>query len=107
MFAGFIVVIMATIAGFFIQMPALQIVISAGIILLMTGFILFDTSRIVNGGETNYVMATVGLFLSIYNIFHSLLMLLGLLVTNNHPIKDKSEVATSEPPATPERLIVN
>jgi len=78
LFAGFIVVILAMVAGFFIQMPALQIVISAAIILLMSGFILFDTSRIVNGGETNYIMATVSLFLSIYNIFHSLLFLLGM-----------------------------
>jgi len=51
---------------------------SAAIILLMSGFILYDTSRIVNGGETNYVMATVGLFLSLYNIFQSLLFLLGM-----------------------------
>jgi len=66
------------VANLFLQMPALQIVLSAAIILLMSGFILFDTSRIINGGETNYVMATVGLFLSIYNIFTSLLMLLGI-----------------------------
>jgi len=78
LFAGFMVVIMAIVASLFINMPALNIVISAAIILLMSGFILFDTSRIVNGGETNYVMATVSLFLSIYNIFHSLLFLLGM-----------------------------
>lgn len=78
LFAGFMVVILAIVASLFINMPALNIVISAAIILLMSGFILFDTSRIVNGGETNYVMATVSLFLSIYNIFHSLLMLLGM-----------------------------
>ena len=78
LFAGFMVVIMAIIASLFINMPALNIMISAAVILLMSGFILYDTSRIVNGGETNYVMATVSLFLSIYNIFHSLLMLLGM-----------------------------
>lgn len=78
LFAGFMVVILAMVANLFLQMPALQIVLSAAIILLMSGFILFDTSRIINGGETNYVMATVGLFLSIYNIFTSLLMLLGI-----------------------------
>lgn len=78
LFAGFLVVILAMVANLFLQMPALQIVLSAAIILLMSGFILFDTSRIVNGGETNYIRATVGLFLSIYNIFHSLLFLLGM-----------------------------
>lgn len=76
--AGFIVVILAMVANIFLNMPALSIVLSAAIILLMSGFILYDTSRIVNGGETNYIMATVGLYLSIYNIFQSLLMLLGM-----------------------------
>ena len=76
--AGFIVVILAMVANIFMNMPALSIVLSAAIILLMSGFILFDTSRIVNGGETNYIMATVGLYLSIYNIFQSLLFLLGM-----------------------------
>lgn len=78
LFAGFIVVLLAVVANLFLQMPALSIVVSAAIILLMSGFILFDTSRIINGGETNYILATVGLFLSIYNIFQSLLMLLGM-----------------------------
>ncbi len=78
LFAGFMVVIMAVIANIFLSMPGLSIVISAAIILLMSGFILFDTSRIVNGGETNYINATVGLFLSLYNIFQSLLFLLGM-----------------------------
>lgn len=83
LFAGFMVVILAMVAlfglSFFgIHIPAAHIVLSAAIILLMSGFILFDTSRIVNGGETNYVMATVGLYLSIYNIFQSLLFLLGM-----------------------------
>lgn len=76
--AGFIVVLLAMVANIFLQMPALSIALSAAIILLMSGFILFDTSRIVNGGETNYIMATVGLYLSIYNIFQSLLLLLGM-----------------------------
>lgn len=78
LFAGLVVVVLAMVANIFLQMPALSIVMSAAIILLMSGFILFDTSRIVNGGETNYVMATVGLYLSIYNIFQSLLLLLGM-----------------------------
>ncbi len=57
----------------------LQLAISAAVVMLMSGFILFDTSRIINGGETNYVMATVGLYLNIYNLFTALLHLTGAL----------------------------
>ena len=57
---------------------ALHLAISAGIVILMSGLILYDTSRIIHGGETNYVMATVSLYLSIYNIFISLLHIFGL-----------------------------
>jgi modulator of FtsH protease len=74
---GLIVAILAMIANIFLQIPALQLTISAAVILIMSGFILFDTSRIINGGETNYVMATVGLYLSLYNIFVHLLHLLS------------------------------
>lgn len=77
LFAGMIVVLMAMVANIFIEMPALHLAISAVIIMLMSAMILFDTSRIVNGGETNYVRATVSLFLSLYNLFVSLLQLLG------------------------------
>lgn len=59
------------------QLSGLHLAISAAIVMLMSGFILFDTSRILNGGETNYIMATVSLYLSIYNLFTSLLHLLG------------------------------
>ena len=59
------------------QISGLHLAISAAIVLLMSGFILFDTSRILHGGETNYVMATVSMYLSIYNLFTSLLHLLG------------------------------
>lgn len=59
------------------QISGLHLAISAAIVILMSGFILFDTSRIINGGETNYIMATVSLYLSIYNLFTSLLHLLG------------------------------
>ncbi len=75
---GMIVVVIAALANIFLEMPALSLTISAVVILLMSGFILYDTSRIVNGGETNYIMATIGLYLSIYNIFVSLLQLLGV-----------------------------
>ena len=57
----------------------LQLAISAAVVMLMSGFILFDTSRIINGGETNYIMATVGLYLNIYNLFTALLHLTGAL----------------------------
>jgi modulator of FtsH protease len=79
LFAGFMVVLIAAVANIFLGMPALALAVSAGIILLMSGFILFDTSRIVNGGETNYIMATFGLYLSIFNIFINLLSLLGVM----------------------------
>lgn len=75
---GLIVIFGAAIINIFTAMPALGLAISAGMILLMSGFILFDTSRIINGGETNYIRATVSLFLNIYNIFTSLLHLLGM-----------------------------
>jgi modulator of FtsH protease len=77
LFAGLIVVLLAAFAGIFLQMPGLYLAINAAVILLFSGFILFDTSRIINGGETNYIMATTGIFLSIYNIFSALLSLLG------------------------------
>ena len=68
------------VAGLFgIVVPALQLAMSAIIVLLMSGFILYDTSRIINGGETNYLMATTSLYLSIYNLFTSLLYILGVM----------------------------
>jgi modulator of FtsH protease len=77
--AGLLVVFMAILANIFIQMPALQLAISAAVIMLMSGFILYDTSRMINGGETNYILATISLYLNIYNIFIHLLHLLGAL----------------------------
>ena len=77
LFAGLIVVLLAAFAGIFLQMPGLWLAINAAVIMIFSGFILFDTSRIINGGETNYILATTGIFLSIYNIFTSLLHLLG------------------------------
>jgi modulator of FtsH protease len=73
------VAMVAIIANIFLQIPALSLAISAAVILLMSGLILFDTSRIINGGERNYIMATVSLYLSIFNIFIHLLSLLGAL----------------------------
>ena len=79
LFAGMMVLVLAMIANIFLQMPALSLAVSGGIILVMSGFILFDTSRIISGGETNYIMATYGLYLSIFNIFISLLNILGIM----------------------------
>ncbi len=75
---GLIIAILAMVANLFFQIPALSLALSGAIILIMSGFILFDTSRIIHGGETNYINATVSLYLSIYNIFVSLLQILGI-----------------------------
>lgn len=77
LFVGMMVAFLAMIAGIFIQIPALQLMISAAFILLSSGLILMQTSDIVHSGETNYISATVGLFVSIYNLFVSLLNILG------------------------------
>ncbi len=77
LFAGLIVVLLAAVAGIFLHMPGLWLAINAAVILVFSGFILFHTSRIINGGETNYILATTAIFISIYNIFTSLLHLLG------------------------------
>ncbi|MBT8450030.1 MAG: Bax inhibitor-1/YccA family protein [Gammaproteobacteria bacterium] len=78
-FAGMLVAILAIIANIFLQMPALSLAISSAIIMIMSGFILFQTSNIIKGGETNYIMATHGLYLAIFNIFISLLNILNIL----------------------------
>ena len=74
---GLVVAIVAGIANIFFMVPAVSLAISAAIVFIMSGFILFDTSRIVNGGETNYIRATVSMYLNIYNLFTSILHLLG------------------------------
>ncbi|MSQ69062.1 MAG: Bax inhibitor-1/YccA family protein [Gammaproteobacteria bacterium] len=78
LFVGMLVVLGASLLNIFLAVPAMTLAISAGVIMLMSGFILFDTGRLVNGGETNYVLATVSLYLSIFNIFINLLQILGL-----------------------------
>ena len=83
LFAGMVIAILAGLAAVFFQIPALSLAVSAMVALLSAGLILFETSRIVNGGETNYVMATVGLFVSIFNLFTSLLSLFGFGGSND------------------------
>lgn len=74
---GLVVVIISSIVNIFIGSSVMFMVINAAVVLIMSGLILFDTSRIINGGETNYVLATVSLYLNIYNLFTSLLALFG------------------------------
>ncbi len=74
---GLFVVFGAALLNIFLQMPVMFLVINAAIILIMSGFILHETSSIIHGGETNYIMATASIFLSILNLFTALLHLLG------------------------------
>lgn len=77
LFVGLVIALIAGIAAMVFEMPALGLAVSAMVALLSAGLILFETSRIVNGGETNYVMATVSLYVSVFNLFTSLLSLFG------------------------------
>lgn len=83
LFVGILVAFLAGLAAIFFSMPALSLAVSAMFVLLMSGLILYQTSEIVRGGETNYIMATVTLFVSIYNLFTSLLHLLGAFSGND------------------------
>ncbi len=81
--AGFLMVgllgmLAVIVIGFFVDMSAFSMAISAGIVLLMSGMILYQTSAIIHGGERNYLMATISLYVSLYNIFINLLMLFGM-----------------------------
>jgi len=76
--AGIIVAFLAGLGAIFFAVPALALTVSAAFVLLMAGLILYQTSQIIHGGETNYIMATVTLYVSIYNLFTSLLHLLGV-----------------------------
>lgn len=77
LFIATMIAILAMIGGIFFKMPGLQLVISALFMLISSGLILYQTSEVIHGGETNYISATVGLFVSIYNLFVSLLQLLN------------------------------
>jgi FtsH-binding integral membrane protein len=79
LFAGVIVILLAGIANIFLQMPLIQVVISAIAVAIFSAYILVDVQRIINGGETNYITATLAIYLDIYNIFVNLLSLLGIL----------------------------
>jgi len=76
---GILVAFMAGLGTIFFEMPGLSLAVSSMFVLLMAGLILFETSNIIHGGETNYIMATVTLFVAIFNLFTSLLHLLGFM----------------------------
>ena len=76
LFVGMIVLLLAMVANMFFQIPALALTLSALVIVVFSLFLLHDVSRIVNGGETNYIMAATGVYMSLFNIFANLLQLL-------------------------------
>jgi modulator of FtsH protease len=76
LFVGMIVLLIAMLANMFLQIPALALTVSSLVIVVFSLFLLYDLSRIVNGGETNYIMATTGVYMSLFNIFANLLSLL-------------------------------
>jgi modulator of FtsH protease len=77
--AGILVAFVAGLGAIFFEIPALSLAVSASFVLLMAGLILYETSNIIHGGETNYIMATVSLYVAIFNLFTSLLHLLGFM----------------------------
>ena len=79
---GILVAFLAGLGAIFFEIPALSLTVSAVFVLLMAGLILYETSNIIHGGETNYIMATVTLFVAIFNLFTSLLHLLGFANSN-------------------------
>ncbi|VAW63835.1 Putative TEGT family carrier/transport protein [hydrothermal vent metagenome] len=80
---GMMVVFVAALANIFLQMPIMSLVVSGAIVMLMSGMILYQTSSIIHGGETNYINATATLFLSIINLFQALLHLLSAFSGND------------------------
>jgi modulator of FtsH protease len=83
LFCGMVIALVAGIAGVVFEISSLGLVVSAMVALLSAGLILFETSRIVNGGERNYVLATVSLYVSVFNLFTSLLALFGIAGSND------------------------
>jgi modulator of FtsH protease len=78
LFAGVLVILVAALANVFLQLPALYLVISVIAIAIFSAYILFDVQQIINGGETNYISATLAIYLDVYNVFTNLLALLGI-----------------------------
>jgi FtsH-binding integral membrane protein len=78
LFAGVLVILVAAVANIFLQLPALYLVVSVLAIAIFSAYILFDVQQVINGGETNYISATLAIYLDLYNIFVNLLSLLGI-----------------------------
>lgn len=78
LFIGVVILIVASLANIFLQLPALMLTVSVMAIAIFSAFLLVDLQRIIRGGETNYISATLAVYLSLYNIFSNLLMLLGI-----------------------------
>ncbi len=83
LFIGVVMLILASLANIFFAIPAASLAISAIAVLIFSAYILVDVSRIVNGGETNYITATLQLYLDVYNVFISLLNILMAFSGNN------------------------
>ncbi|WP_341669182.1 Bax inhibitor-1/YccA family protein [Alcaligenes sp. SDU_A2] len=79
LFIGAVIILVAALANIFLQLPALMLTISVLAIGIFSAFLLVDLQRVINGGETNYVSATLAIYLDVYNIFSNLLVLLGVL----------------------------
>ena len=79
LFAGVLVIMVAALANVFLQMPALYLAVSVLAIAIFSAYILFDVQQIINGGETNYISATLAIYLDVYNIFSNLLAILGFM----------------------------
>jgi modulator of FtsH protease len=84
LFMGVIVILLASVANIWLQLPALMLTVSVIAIAIFSAYILFDVQRVVNGGETNYVTATLAIYLDLYNIFTNLLAILGVLGGNRN-----------------------
>jgi modulator of FtsH protease len=78
MFVGVVILLLASVANIFLQLPALMLTISVVAIVIFSAFMLIDLQRVVNGGETNYVSATLAIYLDVYNVFANLLAILGI-----------------------------
>ncbi len=78
MFIGVVILLVASLANIFLKLPALMLTISVVAIVIFSAFMLIDLQRVVNGGETNYVVATLAIYLDVYNLFSNLLAILGI-----------------------------
>jgi modulator of FtsH protease len=84
LFMGVIVIILASVANIFLHLPALMLTVSIMAIAIFSAYMLFDVQRVVNGGETNYVSATLAIYLDLYNVFVNLLAILGIFGGNRN-----------------------